>query len=171
MKEVLPRLSFIIELSIKLTKVLASGNISCYSPNGVHIKDGFHVEEGGIFHAYVGTPDYLIYQPCVNNHSPIQSGGKEYTESSENSSVYDIEEDTIKDNGFLIFPNPSNGEVIIQIAESNQNYTLNIFDLTGKLVETQNFVSKPIQLTLPKGVYLVMLSTQDSNSIQKLIIQ
>ncbi|MBA5630100.1 T9SS type A sorting domain-containing protein [Moheibacter lacus] len=71
---------------------------------------------------------------------------------------------------FRIYPNPAKNSFQI---ESVENGTIKIFDLNGKLIQTEekNSVQKQIQIRLPKGIYLVEFETEKSKSTQKLIIR
>ena len=73
-------------------------------------------------------------------------------------------------NSFRIYPNPAKNSFQI---ESVENGTIKIFDLNGKLIQTEekNSVQKQIQIRLPKGIYLVEFETEKSKSTQKLIIR
>lgn len=78
-----------------------------------------------------------------------------------------------------VFPNPSTGLFNVEIdALISELYTVNVIDLQGRIVMTQNFdAEKGLQQFnidmsgQPKGIYMLTVSNKDSKSIQKLIIE
>ncbi|MBK6952967.1 MAG: T9SS type A sorting domain-containing protein [Crocinitomicaceae bacterium] len=150
-------------------EILQNGNITCYAPEGIHITDGFHVAEGGVFHAYIALPGYFIHQPCGNNHAPLAGGEDNDPEPSQQG--HD-ETQIEQDQDFSIYPNPSTGEVNVIIPVSNGTYALYIFDLRGQLVyNSVSPESNSINLLLPAGVYIVSLTSQTGTKNKKLIVQ
>ncbi|NLN33296.1 MAG: T9SS type A sorting domain-containing protein [Flavobacteriaceae bacterium] len=71
---------------------------------------------------------------------------------------------------FKIYPNPAQNSFTIQ---SNENGSVKIFDLNGKLVQSEMKTedSKLIPINLPKGVYLVEFNSGKAKSTQKLIVR
>ena len=75
-------------------------------------------------------------------------------------------------NNVNIYPNPNNGNFIIE-TPSTDNQTLQIFDVTGKMVLNQNINGK-INIdasNLDNGVYFVQVKTKENISTQKIIVQ
>lgn len=93
------------------------------------------------------------------------------------SEIVGIKEAYTNDSGFLMYPNPTSGNLALFIPEKNAvkqaNITVN--DLLGKNVYTQA-ISLPYGLTyvnlnhLPEGVYSVIIETEKAKHLQKLII-
>lgn len=68
------------------------------------------------------------------------------------------------DNDLKIYPNPTSNYLTI---ESNINYhTINIYNLSGRIVKTQNASMQISVLELPKGMYFIQL-VADKNVITK----
>jgi len=85
------------------------------------------------------------------------------------SSVLSVE--TLSQNEFKIYPNPSNGNINIIFNDSNENYSVEIYSVLGQKVfeksDTQNTsISIP---NIQKGEYFVKI-IKDSKSIVKKII-
>lgn len=77
----------------------------------------------------------------------------------------------ISDHDFSVNPNPSNGEVSLIIPTSDEMYTVNIFDLTGKPVNSfQTKSGSRLNLLLPAGVYIVSLTGSKGTLTKKLIV-
>lgn len=70
----------------------------------------------------------------------------------------------------LIYPNPSHGDFIIY--NSNKQYAVTIYNLIGQVVfEEKSSNSSTLSVTnLPKGIYLVKISTETHSTIKKILI-
>ncbi|MCO5260677.1 MAG: Omp28-related outer membrane protein [Crocinitomicaceae bacterium] len=89
-----------------------------------------------------------------------------------------VAEITAEEAGFVIYPNPTNGMAFIDIVNlSNENVTLTITDLSGKVIAERNYelngtVSLPINTTnFNAGTYFVTLQRNGSIQQQKLIVR
>ncbi|MDD2278083.1 MAG: T9SS type A sorting domain-containing protein [Bacteroidales bacterium] len=77
---------------------------------------------------------------------------------------------TIKDN-LQIFPNPSNGQFTIKVGN---NYYLEVMDITGKVVYTQELTNAKSNINLSNqaaGVYLIRLTNNQKTINHKIIIK
>lgn len=83
-----------------------------------------------------------------------------------------INENNLADS-FLIYPNPSNGQVTIKIAEITGSCELSVHNLLGELVfsETIKENSTGISLNLKTGLYFVSLDNKVQKAIRKIIIE
>jgi hypothetical protein len=74
---------------------------------------------------------------------------------------------------FDIYPNPTSG--IFKVANGESEYaTLEIKDVTGKLIFTAQLVEKETEIDLtkyPAGIYIAFLKTDNSTQMKKLIIR
>lgn len=79
----------------------------------------------------------------------------------------------IKDKSFSLYPNPSDGDFMIQLKEasfSNEDY-LHLYDINGKEVYDQKINSSSLHIEgLKKGVYLLKLSIGSEVFNEKLIV-
>ncbi|MES2764026.1 MAG: T9SS type A sorting domain-containing protein [Bacteroidota bacterium] len=88
---------------------------------------------------------------------------------------------TQKNNEFIVFPNPSNGEFTIKYLVSKRtNVLLEVYDLKGILIRTivdvaDQYEGKyqiPVNLSeLPNGIYLISLIKGDKKSVERLVIE
>ncbi len=81
--------------------------------------------------------------------------------------------DAFLQNSLTVFPNPSRGNFTIELPNAN-GYTLEITDLTGKIIKTLNAVSGTNMLNLEdaaKGIYLLKVSSKNGVAIRKLILE
>ena len=77
----------------------------------------------------------------------------------------------LKQNDFLMFPNPANESVSI-ITGSREKSTLRVFDLVGKEIYSDVFLDE-IKLNnrhFVKGVYIVQVTTDNVSQSKRLII-
>lgn len=76
-------------------------------------------------------------------------------------------------NQFNLYPNPATDLVTITNRENRTVKQIRIYDVAGKLMDTQNFENKAeIQLTVGKltpGTYLLHLQTNEGSAVKKLI--
>jgi len=82
--------------------------------------------------------------------------------------------DTLLDNSFTVYPNPSNGDITIR----NLNVALDkvtITDLNGRVVGTYEMNgaigSTDLSLNLNTGIYFMQLTSKDASTTKKLIIK
>jgi hypothetical protein len=76
--------------------------------------------------------------------------------------------------GVTLFPNPSNGSVTVNTTGLTGNIDVKISNLQGKVLFEKSLVSdsETIDLsTLPKGIYVVLISNNGMSSVDKLILQ
>ncbi len=137
-------------------------------PNGEFIwhKDGDLLPELTSILKATQPGDYSVYS--VVKYSPTLSC------VSGESSVFNFIPEV--GNGISLYPNPaSTGVVTLETRENFEQATLQVFDLSGKLVQTFYLTTlnerKFIDLTLlANGVYIVRMTSNGFNATQKLLI-
>ena len=70
---------------------------------------------------------------------------------------------TIKQSNVTIYPNPTNGNVTVDLGKSNTEATVKVFSIDGRLVETENLFNSTqhiIHLNRPSGIYFVQVTTK-----------
>ena len=95
-----------------------------------------------------------------------------------NVSTVGVEESNVL-SSIVIYPNPSNGQFIVEINSENPDKAeLRIFDLLGKEVHYQSilYLNNTYQLQInlnsyQKGIYFLTLNTSEGRQFQKLIVQ
>lgn len=80
-------------------------------------------------------------------------------------SVEDLNQST-----FTLYPNPAKNSLFI---ESLEKGNISIYDLSGKKVLSKNNLNgkNQINLSLPKGIYLVQFETKTATSTKKLVVE
>lgn len=72
----------------------------------------------------------------------------------------------------LVYPNPFNDNLFIDIQDDIQVNTINIYNMLGKRVYQTNFESQNIDLTvLSKGIYMMQLDSDQGKATFKIIKQ
>jgi len=92
------------------------------------------------------------------------------------SSCYTVSGLSLNENGITnnvkLYPNPTNGNFVISLSEINTKSTIQIIDLTGKLVFENTFSNQSqinLDLQAPKGVYFVKVLSNSEQTVLKLI--
>ena len=161
---------------------LGSDDDESYNPGGnVFSENG----NGGITYAlYNNTPN-----PVNALHNCWIEGQESTAEDVENVIFHSVDDTSlgevffapfncgiemavndINEKEFRIYPNPAKHSFFIT-SETTGN--LNIYDLNGKLVQSEKGLKEKtqIQIRLPKGVYLVEFGTNEKKSTQKLVVE
>ena len=76
--------------------------------------------------------------------------------------------------GFSIYPNPANYMVTVALANLNEDYTLALIDIQGKVIYSKaiDTMTSEIDVTaLKSGLYFVKIASRDSSKVEKLIVE
>ncbi|MFV5694067.1 PQQ-dependent sugar dehydrogenase [Flavobacterium sp. LB3P122] len=118
-----------------------------------------------------------------NNFSTFgeDSNGELYIAAINSGTVFKIKDSALGVNTpeisqFIIYPNPTKSEIVIQ--KSNKNYPteITLFDLAGKMLLQQKTGDKTVNIVktnnLPKGFYILTIKNDQGNlSTHRLIIE
>lgn len=144
----------------------ATGNITTYAGKEIHIKPGFHAQQGCDFHAFIAVDD------CAPEQGKSTTSSDPPMESAENERTFiDKKKEGISHpEGISIYPNPSPGE--INIVFSDQLFgDFTVFSYLGERILRQAIpAERNIKLNLSKGHYLLHVKTMEGRSITKQII-
>ena len=76
-----------------------------------------------------------------------------------------------------IIPNPNSGSFLLNISlAESMNLSVEIADVTGRLVYARELgkvsgnISQPMNASLSKGIYFLMLKANGKQAVQKLVI-
>ena len=75
-----------------------------------------------------------------------------------------------------LYPNPANGDVTLIVPESHELLSINIIDITGKVMDVdKSFISSTRTIlqtsTLSKGLYFIKVYNSEFSEIKKLIVR
>lgn len=79
----------------------------------------------------------------------------------------------LNSNDFVVFPNPSNGKISLQITNNNGSMDATVLSVDGKVVFYQSNVGNNTELNLAglsKGVYILQLIDKEKRSVNKKIV-
>ncbi|MFC5271461.1 T9SS type A sorting domain-containing protein [Adhaeribacter terreus] len=84
--------------------------------------------------------------------------------------------ENILQNNVVVFPNPSNSLFNLKVPTTTRNYSVEVTDLTGKLVKQQTVTnnSGTTQLNLngtAKGIYILKIASEGNVATRKLIVE
>lgn len=138
---------------------------------------------------YVNGINYS-YQSFLNNATPreiyktgsgIEAIAKNYTVNPAPavfkvncSTISGVEENVSKQILFDLYPNPSNGEITINLADYNiGNCKLTVNNLLGELLysSTISGQSTNLKLDLKKGLYFISLYNNGQTTSRKIIVE
>ncbi len=141
------------------------GNCSClYEVHHYVTEDGGHSWPGGT-QGVIGDP-VSIY---INATDLLWSFFQQYSLECETVNYQD--ENTYKDIYFDLFPNPSVGIININTSLSSAKYTIEVYNITGKLIvqiENKNVIDLSDQMP---GIYFALIQTEKQIITQKIIIR
>ena len=141
----------------------------------VIIKSEFYAKQGGEVHIYCEQPNF---SDCINDLSNFKRKGISTAGYNDILTTKEIQINFIsKQNSekLHIIPNPNEGIFEIQLGDnSNSIWKINIFDIYGKILFSQELKNYSTQIDLsflPKGIYLIKGCQQNNCYSNKIIIQ
>lgn len=101
------------------------------------------------------------------------NGAEDYWIIKLKESTLSASEDDFK-NPLVVYPNPTQGKITIDLGETYQEINLKLFSINGQTILSKKFYeSEKIELEIlfPKGVYLIKLhEPNDSSTFHKIIV-
>jgi hypothetical protein len=156
---------------ITASDFMVSSGAFCFfdARNSIKLQSGFHAENGSYFHAYIDgcTP----FNKKDANYSYYS--GNSTSNSNRENNIYKTD---LYDKLIKIYPNPTNGNLTIELGEvSGLDGKLIISNAKDESITQMNPSSNTsyhIDLSnYPKGIYFIKLFTQDRTYINKIIHQ
>ena len=73
-----------------------------------------------------------------------------------------------------VYPNPNNGEFYLKYKDKSSNSTCTITDITTKVVHSQDIINNEVNklnlTTLPNGIYILNVTSNDNSTTRKIVI-
>ncbi len=171
------------EKFVQNTEII-DGEDKCYEAEFTIHVSGFTVYDGGIANFVAGHS--IVFGAGTH----IQSGAYMLARITEDNifclplpelASFDPEENPVvqipEKSGWLIYPNPTNGTVYIEpVFEDGLNeYELQIFNAQGKCISQKTVKGQAHEgfnlANLPKGMYLLRISSANDIAVKKIILQ
>lgn len=136
--------------------------------------DGGYIMCGYVLHNSPTNNDALVIKvdsiDCINYVNGCQSVGVEET--------LNLKPETLN---FIVYPNPNNGSFTIRLTHPiaigfvSEEVSIEVYDVFGKQIHYKKTnASTEIQLNLgniPKGLYLVSITTKKQKEIRKIVVE
>lgn len=107
--------------------------------------------------------------------SPLPTSSAEKAVFYANCSSISTDIENNKQNQMVVdvFPNPSNGNITIELYENNGNSKLTVHNLLGEVMHSQyiNEQSTNINLDLNSGLYIIAIESKTEKIVKKIIIK
>ena len=74
----------------------------------------------------------------------------------------------------MIYPNPTDGDFSIDLGTNYREIDVNIIDINGKIIQSNNFTDSQlldIKLKEASGVYLVIITSEAHKAIFRLVLK
>lgn len=127
--------------------------------NTSQLTDDGKILIGGFFWQYNGIARNYIAR--LNNNTPPL-----FAENLLASVEFDLNQEDI-----IIYPNPTSGEFTIETSKELIEGNITIFSIVGQKILDFEVVDSSIQLTLPKGIYIVSIQKEGVRVAKKLLVK
>ncbi len=80
--------------------------------------------------------------------------------------------ETVFDNGLLLYPNPTEGDLSIDLGSTYETVTLSLTDINGKLIRSNTYNNRQLldmRLKEPAGVYLLIVEAEEKKAVIRLV--
>ena len=163
---------FICDVGNNVIRVLNTNNDMIYTLAGTGLA-GFSGDGGAANLAQLNSPTGVwqdisgaIYIADNGNNRIRKIVGSGYKNSP--SDIANI--NTVD---FKVYPNPSNGNIVLNTENFGSNTTLEVLNVLGEVVMTQNITEAQTSLSLhqPAGIYTLVMKTGNGKTVQKISIQ
>ncbi|MEZ4937775.1 MAG: T9SS type A sorting domain-containing protein [Crocinitomicaceae bacterium] len=150
-----------------------SGDITTHAGKEVYIGNGFHVESGAYWHAYVYWDGCNIQRSTIADNE----GGRSDNLEDYHNDFHGSNEATINHSSefsnMKVFPNPSKGEFTIELDQGFKDIIIEVRDLLGKLVYTSNNSGRihSVNTNLKGGIYFVHCIVQGKVRTKKIVLE
>jgi hypothetical protein len=133
----------------------------------------YEIEDSLVYFASVSSGD--IYKIIFTGFGGSSTG--DYIFTKEKVFAVGVEDNEIESKILNVYPNPATDNINITFAGTTANIQLSIYDISGKEVFGQQIKNQGLNQekiavsSLKKGIYFITLTTENSKSTQKIIIQ
>ena len=96
------------------------------------------------------------------------------TSACENVNTVGIENSTFNAQHFSIYPNPTTGVFTIDLENVNENTSIAVYDVLGKVIVSKTSITTSTQIDLTeyeKGIYFINIQSDNEKTVRKIILQ
>jgi len=143
------------------------GNVNLIAGHNIRILEGTYVRSGAYLHAFISN-DYCTLPPVM---LAVDEESDTYDEivSEKSAEVFETQTDDL----FRVYPNPTNGRVMLEFSEPTSNTIVEVYGLIGERILAKEISGNSLyELDLssqPQGIYLVKVSNGNSVVLKKII--
>ena len=143
------------------------GNVNLIAGHNIRMLEGTSVRSGAYLHAFISN-DYCTLPPVM---LAVDEESDTYDEivSEKSAEVFETQTDDF----FRVYPNPTNGRVMLEFSEPTSNTLVEVYGLIGERILAKEISGNSLyELDLssqPQGIYLVKVSNGKSVSVKKII--
>ena len=143
------------------------GNVNLIAGHNIRMLEGTSVRSGAYLHAFISN-DYCTLPPVM---LAVDEESDTYDEivSEKSAEVFETQTDDF----LRVYPNPTNGRVMLEFSEPTSNTIIEVYGLIGERIlakEISGYSLYELDLTSqPQGVYLVKFSNGNSVVLKKII--
>jgi len=143
--------------------------------------DTLTANEAGATYQWLNCPSMSIIDGATSQSYTATTSG-EYAVIVDNvlcrdtSACYTVTGDGVMESNFenelLVYPNPTNGELSIDLGANHESVAITILDIRGKIIQSHtHYASQLVNLKLeaPAGVYILVIESGDKKAIVRLL--
>jgi len=128
----------------------------------------YRINAGG--HTWPGSNPFFAIGVTNQDFSASNEIWRFFRQYSLSGSV-GVEENAARASEFVVFPNPSNGNVSLQFKNA-ETRTVQVHNATGKLIQQTNFNGGSFELELENsGVFFLTVISEGGSFVQKLVVR
>ena len=151
--------------------ITASNKI--YNNSNVHYGANYSIKLAKGFRVYGGAKFRADLYGCNQGNINAMRKGSFLSDDSDEYS-FDEAEDGTSNEFFSIYPNPTDGEFTIAFAAEDEEYTISVTDVAGKVFYTTSGTGREQLVNLEgkaSGVYFVRVTVSDRSYVEKVILK
>ncbi len=114
------------------------------------------------------------FAPTSNGNYAVKVSKSGCADTSICTVISTVSTETLVQHKFKVYPNPTDGNFVVDFGELISNASITVFDGKGSIVYEMSQINEtiiPIQLDVPVGMYFVKLDSMHESKVVKLIVK
>jgi hypothetical protein len=114
------------------------------------------------------------FAPSSNGNYAVKVSKSGCADTSICTEISTVSAETLVQHKFKVYPNPTDGNFVVDFGEFITNASITVFDGKGSIVYEMSQINEtiiPIQLDVPVGMYFVKLDSMHESKVVKLIVK